>query len=158
MFTANTRNGFFWDTHCDRDWAGIASCSSVKKEACNLGVILKSEPCFDSQVTEVVQFYIVQLRDFYKISSFLSSADLEKVIHAFISFRLDYWCSLFRYRRVKHSKTTADTKHCFQAFHTLWKRSDHFTPILATLHWLPVNFTVDFKVLLLVFKSLNGQA
>ncbi len=29
-------------------------------------------------------------------------------------------------------------------------------PVLGSLHWLPVTFRIDFKVLLLVYKSLNG--
>ena len=36
--------------------------------------------------------------------------------------------------------------------------SQHITPILASLHWLPVHFRVHFKILLFVFKSLNGLA
>lgn len=32
----------------------------------------------------------------------------------------------------------------------------HITPVLESLHWLPVCFRIDFKVLLLVFKCLNG--
>ena len=35
---------------------------------------------------------------------------------------------------------------------------DHITPVLYNLHWLPVSFRIDFKVLLLVSKSLNGLA
>ena len=38
------------------------------------------------------------------------------------------------------------------------KRRDHITPILASLHWLPVRFRIDFKLLLFVFKALNGLA
>ena len=38
------------------------------------------------------------------------------------------------------------------------KRQDHITPILRSLHWLPVTFRVQFKVLLLTFKALNGKA
>ena len=38
------------------------------------------------------------------------------------------------------------------------KRSDHITPTLAALHWLPVSFRIDFKILLLVYKVINGQA
>ncbi len=36
------------------------------------------------------------------------------------------------------------------------KVSEHITPVLRSLHWLPVTFRIDFKVLLLVHKSLNG--
>ncbi len=32
----------------------------------------------------------------------------------------------------------------------------NITPVLRSLHWLPVTFRIDFKVLLLVYKSLNG--
>lgn len=32
----------------------------------------------------------------------------------------------------------------------------HITLILKSLHWLPVYFRIDFKILLLVFKALNG--
>ena len=33
----------------------------------------------------------------------------------------------------------------------------HITPALATLHWLPVNRRIDFKIALLAYKTLNGQ-
>ena len=32
---------------------------------------------------------------------------------------------------------------------------EHITPVLKSLHWLPVRFRINFKVLLLVFR-LNG--
>ncbi len=38
------------------------------------------------------------------------------------------------------------------------KKREHITPILRSLHWLPVCFRVDFKILLLVYKSRNGLA
>ena len=33
---------------------------------------------------------------------------------------------------------------------------DHITPVLKSLHWLPVCQRIDFKILLLVYKALNG--
>ena len=41
---------------------------------------------------------------------------------------------------------------------TLTKKFDHITPVLIQLHWLPVHFRILFKVLLLVYKALNGMA
>ncbi len=38
------------------------------------------------------------------------------------------------------------------------ERIDHITPVLASLHWLPISFRIQFKILLLVFKSLHGLA
>ncbi len=39
---------------------------------------------------------------------------------------------------------------------TRTRKSEHITPVLRSLHWLPVTFRIDFKVLLFVYKSLNG--
>ena len=36
------------------------------------------------------------------------------------------------------------------------RKFDHITPILASLHWLPITFRSDFKVLLLTYKALHG--
>lgn len=41
---------------------------------------------------------------------------------------------------------------------TCTKRRDHITPIFPFLHLLPVHFRINFKILLIVFKSLNCLA
>ncbi|KAF7654008.1 hypothetical protein LDENG_00075500, partial [Lucifuga dentata] len=38
------------------------------------------------------------------------------------------------------------------------RKYDHITPVLASLHWLPVQARADFKVLLLTYKALHGLA
>jgi len=38
------------------------------------------------------------------------------------------------------------------------RKRNHITPVLKSLHWLPICYRIDFKVLMLVFKSLNGLA
>ncbi len=34
----------------------------------------------------------------------------------------------------------------------------HITPILRILHWLPIKFRIDFKILLFIYKSLHDLA
>ena len=34
---------------------------------------------------------------------------------------------------------------------------DHITPVLISLHWLPVRYRVIFKILLLVYKALHAN-
>ncbi|KAF7662460.1 hypothetical protein LDENG_00235220, partial [Lucifuga dentata] len=36
------------------------------------------------------------------------------------------------------------------------KTIEHITPVLRSLHWLPASQRVEFKILLLVYKALNG--
>ena len=37
-------------------------------------------------------------------------------------------------------------------------RTDHITPVLKNLHWLPVKLRITFNLLLLTYKILNGQS
>ena len=34
----------------------------------------------------------------------------------------------------------------------------HISPVLCELHWLPIQYRIIFKILLLVYKSLNGTS
>ena len=58
------------------------------------------------------------------------------------------------------SKTAVARRQCLQnsaaRMITRSKKSVHITPLFIALHWLPVNARIDFKILLLVFKALNG--
>ncbi|KAL0150320.1 hypothetical protein M9458_054428, partial [Cirrhinus mrigala] len=38
------------------------------------------------------------------------------------------------------------------------KKYDHISPVLSTLHWLPIKHRIDFKILLITYKALNGLA
>ena len=41
---------------------------------------------------------------------------------------------------------------------TRTRKFDHITPVLTQLHWLPVRYCIVFKILLLVYRALNGTA
>ncbi len=38
------------------------------------------------------------------------------------------------------------------------RKYDHITPILQSLHWLPIKYCISYKILLLTYKPLNGLA
>ena len=38
------------------------------------------------------------------------------------------------------------------------RKYDSITPVLKELHWLPVHYRIQFKILLQVFKALNDLA
>jgi len=41
---------------------------------------------------------------------------------------------------------------------TRTRKYDHISPVLSTLLWLPIRHCIDFKILLITFKALNGLA
>ena len=38
------------------------------------------------------------------------------------------------------------------------RHREHITPVLADLHWLPVKSSIQYKIILIVFKILNDLA
>ncbi|KAL2089214.1 hypothetical protein ACEWY4_016113 [Coilia grayii] len=87
----------------------------------------------------------------------MSKQDLEKLVHAFMSSRVDYCNGLFTGLPKKTNKELQLIQNAAARVLTRTKRSNHITPVLRSLHWLPVSYRIDFKALLLVFKSLNGM-
>ena len=88
----------------------------------------------------------------------LSYNDLEKVIHAFITSRLDYCNSLYLGLPLTLVARLQMVQNAAARLLTNTKKCEHITPVLASLHWLPVQSRIQFKTLLLVFKALHGLA
>ncbi len=111
-------------------------CEKVK----NLGVIFDPELKFDKQINSVVRTSFLQLRGLRKLKSFLSFNDLEVVIHAFISIRLDYCNSLYAGINQFSLSRLQLVQNAAARFLTGTKKREPLTPVLASLHWLPVKF------------------
>ena len=58
---------------------------------------------------------------------------------------------------IKHQQDAESAKYSCQICVKL-KRMDICMEVLKTLHWLPIKFRIQFKILLLVYKCLNGLA
>ena len=41
---------------------------------------------------------------------------------------------------------------------SLRRKYDHITPVLEDLHWLPVEYRINYKILLLAYKAQHGMA
>ncbi len=125
---------------------------TTKNQVRNLGVILETDLSFSSHVKAVTKSAYSHLKNIARIRCFVSSHDLEKLVHAFITSRVDYCNGLLTglIRQLQLIQNAA------ARILTRTRKSEHITPVLRSLHWLPVTFRIDFKVLLLVYKSLNG--
>ncbi len=80
------------------------------------------------------------------------------LVRCLVLFRLDYCNSLLvglnksQLYKLQKVQNTAARIIC------LTTKRDHITPSLKFLHWLPVKYRIDFKILCMVYKCLHGQA
>ena len=101
----------------------------------------------------------MHIRNINKIKSFLSFNNLIKtVVNALIYSRLDYCNALYSGINQSLLHRLQLVQNAAARLITGTRRYDHITPVLAELHWLPVSFRIDFKILLLTFKAVNGLA
>ena len=82
----------------------------------------------------------------------------KQVIHAFITSKLDYCNSLFYGLPSSLLGRLQGIQNVAARILTGSKKFDHITPVLRSLHWLPVEQRIKFKMLLLVYKSINSMA
>ena len=93
-----------------------------------------------------------------KIRKYLDNNSTERLVHAFITSRLDCCNSLLIGLPDNDLQKLQKLQNASARLVTCTKRREHITPILEHLHWLPVSHRIKYKVLLLVFKTLNDHS
>ena len=78
-------------------------------------------------------------------------------VQAFVSCRLDYCNSLLVGMTDDLFQRLQGIQNAAACLVTGTGRRQHITPVLRQLHWLPVPQRVEFKLVLLIHKSLLGQ-
>ena len=131
---------------------------TVVDSARNLGVINDSQLSLEAHVAAVCRSGYYQLRQLRPVMGSLSADAAKTLVQAFISSRLDY-CNALLYGvsdgLMRHLQSV---QNAAARLVTSAQRRDHITPILRQLHWLPVCQRVTFKIAVLVFECLTGQA
>jgi len=93
-----------------------------------------------------------------KNRKYLDSHSTERLIHAFISSRIDNCNSLFCGLSVAEIAKLQRVPNAAARLVTGSKTTEHITPTLRNLHWLPVEQRMNFKTALLVYKALNRMS
>ena len=109
----------------------------------------------NTYVTKVCQKAFYGLYHIKQIRKFLTESSAQVLVHAFVTCHLDYCNSLlyglpqYQHDRLQRVLNAAARVVC------LVPKFDHISPHLQALHWLPIKFPIEFKILLLVFKALK---
>ena len=136
------------------DSIDISTASSVR----NLGAIFDSTLSSEAFVNSICKSAWFNLFNISRSRRSLTTDAAKILIQAYVMSKIDYCSSLLygipdkllnRIQRIQN--------YAARVVLRLHKFS-HITPALAIQHWLPVNRRIDFKIALLVYKALNGQA
>ncbi|KAJ8037023.1 hypothetical protein HOLleu_17740 [Holothuria leucospilota] len=131
----------------------MACCDQVH----NLGVIFNKHMKMDKHISKVCKagfYYIFNLK---KIRKHMSSETMSTMVHSFIKSHLDYCNSLlnskpvYLIQRLQNSAARL-VVDCYN-FNT-----PSLSIILSLHSWLPVEFRIKFKVLLIVCRCIHGMA
>ena len=132
----------------------ISPSSSVR----NIGCILDEKLLLDDHILSVCKSCFFHIHNIWKIRKYLSRSACETFVHAFVSSKLDF-CNSLLYGLPKSSlQKLQHVQNAAARLITFTRIQEHITPILYSLHWLPVEQRIVFKILLLTFKVLHNIA
>ncbi len=119
-------------------------CSVPSSTVKNLGVVLDSNLSFHtSHVTKTAFFH---LRNIAKLGNMLSVSDAEKLVHPSMTSRLDYCNALLGGCPASSINKLQIVQNAAARVLNGSRKCDHITPILQSLHWLPIKFRISYKI------------
>lgn len=98
------------------------------------------------------------VRNIGRKRSYITDDACKTLVNTLVTSRLDYGNVLLygindnilaRLQQVQNTAARLITRKC---------KHDHITPVLVSLHWLPVKYRCHFKILLYTFKAVHNQA
>ena len=98
------------------------------------------------------------LRNISRVRSTLTRKACETLINAYVTSKMDY-CNCLLYGVPSYAMERLQKVQNYAArVITKTPKYDHITPVLADLHWLPVKYRIEYKILLYVYKALHEEA
>ena len=130
----------------------------VVPTAKNIGCFIDSNLTMEAQVASITRKGYGSIHEIARILPNLTKEGAEILINSQVTSKLDnfnavlYGISPTLIRKLQLVQNSA------ARLITRTKTSEHITPVLKKLHWLPVAFRIEYKILLLCFKSLHHLA
>ena len=133
------------------------SVSPAILKARNIGAMIDSNCGLHAHVNMVCRSICYHLQRFGKIRKYLDVSAAKIAIQALVTSKLDYLNGLLhgipacQLAKLQHVQNTA------ARIVSRVPRRYHITPVLHTLHWLPIKCRVQCKVLILTHKAIHSE-
>jgi hypothetical protein len=123
----------------------------------NLGYILSDDLSLNNHISHICRSAYTAIRQISSIRHYLTVSATKTLVCAFVLSRLDYCNSLLsgspkhfidKLQKVQNSAARLVLKA---------KKRDHVTPLLHSLHWLPVQARIDYKLSVLCHNFFSDS-
>ena len=111
-----------------------------------------------NHITLIVRSCFFHVRCFGKLHQYLNRKTGNAIALSLVQSWLVYCSSCLRSMRKNQLLRLQRFQNTAARIATQTKRSDHITPILHELHWLPVEMRIDYKILSLVYSCIKDVA
>ena len=118
----------------------------------SLGVHIDSRLTFEKRVSEICRASYSNIKALKKLRSSLDQETAKTVACAIVSARLDYCNSVLYGTTVKNLSKLQRVQNSLARVVTGCRRSDHITPVLKDLHWLPIRERIHYKISCMTYK------
>ena len=136
---------------------GDVTISPVKSVR-NLGAYMNTHSTVSAQVDAICKKCNYHLRRIGSIRRYLTRDIVQGVVVALILSNIDYCNALLCGGPANQIKRLQKLENRAARLVTLSPPDCRISPILMDLHWLPVAARICYKMVLIVYKALHGQA
>ncbi len=124
----------------------------------NLGVIFDDQLTFKEHIAKTARSCRFALHNIRKIRPFLTEHAAQLLVQALVISRLDYCNALLAGLPSNTIKPLQMIQNAAARLVFNEPKRAHVTPLFVSLHWLPVAARIQFKTLMLAYRTITGSA
>ena len=131
--------------HIERLSVGDVSVTPVTV-ARNLGTWFDTNLSLVTHIAKTCKAAFYHLHNIRRIRKFLTMKSTKVLVHAFIMGRIDYCNRLLYGLPAPYINKLQPVQNAAASLICSVRRFSHVNPVLYSLHWLPVQIRIDFKI------------
>ena len=127
-------------------------------KARNIGAMFDETLSMQNHIAQMSKGAWYHLRQIGEIRPYLDTNSAKTLMHSFVSSRLDAYNGLLYGVPQQQLAKLQRIQNAAARIVARVKKSDHITPTLFDLHWLPINERIEYKILTLTYKAMHNMA
>ena len=111
----------------------------------------------DAHISHICRTAYIAIRQISSIRQYLTLHATKILVCSFVLSRLDYCNSLLSGCQQQHINKLQKVQNSAARLVTQTRKRNHITPVLHSLHWLPVQARIEYKLAVLCHNFFSGS-